>query len=307
MDQNTPLVSICVITYNSAKYVIETLDSAKSQTYKNIELIISDDCSTDNTVEICKQWIECNGSIFKRVELLESAINTGVSANLNRAYSACKGEWVKGIAGDDILLENCIADNVDYVKRNPEAEVVLSKMIHYYESFQLNNIIDRKKIDDSIISFLHKDISEQLYVIVRKNFLPAPTLFVKNGVLSRNGLYNEEFFYEDWPTWITLIENQVKIYYLDKSTVGYRHHKHSLTASTQYLFNIRHLDARICVLRKMCYKYYSKRRIYIEEFEYRVVRFLYRHHMDISTKFNSIVYKTLHRVCALLKDGLNRY
>lgn len=306
MEQNI-LVSVCVITYNSSKFVLETLDSIYNQTYKNIELIIGDDCSTDNTIEVCKKWIEEHSARFVRTQIVSTPQNMGVAGNLNRSFSVCIGEWIKTIAGDDILLENCITDNVDYVKRNPEAEVVLSKMIHYYEFFQLNNIIDRKKIDDSIISFLHKDISEQLYVIVRKNFLPAPTLFVKNGVLSRNGLYNEEFFYEDWPTWITLIENQVKIYYLDKSTVGYRHHKHSLTASTQYLFNIRHLDARICVLRKMCYKYYSKRRIYIEEFEYRVVRFLYRHHMDISTKFNSIVYKTLHRVCALLKDGLNRY
>ncbi len=51
------LVSIVVITYNSAKFILETLESSKAQTYKNIELIISDDCSTDNTVEICQQWI----------------------------------------------------------------------------------------------------------------------------------------------------------------------------------------------------------------------------------------------------------
>ena len=60
-----PLVSIIVITYNSAKYVLETLESAKNQTYQNIELIISDDCSIDNTVDICTRWLNENKDEIK--------------------------------------------------------------------------------------------------------------------------------------------------------------------------------------------------------------------------------------------------
>ena len=59
-----PLVSIIVITYNSSKYVLETLESAKAQTYENIELIISDDGSTDDTIKICKNWLEKNQDRF---------------------------------------------------------------------------------------------------------------------------------------------------------------------------------------------------------------------------------------------------
>ena len=65
---NNPLVSIIVITYNSAKFVLETLESAKAQTYQNIELIISDDGSTDNTVQICREWLKNNeeqGRLFE--------------------------------------------------------------------------------------------------------------------------------------------------------------------------------------------------------------------------------------------------
>lgn len=65
-----PLVSVSVITYNSAKTVIETLDSIKAQTYQNIELIVSDDCSTDNTVEICRDWLTKNEKRFVRMELI---------------------------------------------------------------------------------------------------------------------------------------------------------------------------------------------------------------------------------------------
>ena len=57
MNNKFPLVSVVIITYNSEKTIIETLESIKNQTYKNIELIISDDFSKDNTVEICKQCI----------------------------------------------------------------------------------------------------------------------------------------------------------------------------------------------------------------------------------------------------------
>lgn len=54
MSSTNPLVSVVVITYNSSKYIVETLNSVKKQTYKNIELIITDDCSTDNTVSVIK-------------------------------------------------------------------------------------------------------------------------------------------------------------------------------------------------------------------------------------------------------------
>lgn len=57
---NNPLVSIQVVTYNAAKTILETLESIKAQTYPPIELIISDDCSRDNTVEICREWVMDN-------------------------------------------------------------------------------------------------------------------------------------------------------------------------------------------------------------------------------------------------------
>ena len=113
-DEN-PLVSIIVITYNSAKYVLETLESAKAQTYQNIELIVSDDCSIDNTVEICREWIEQNKNRFVRTELITIPENTGIPANCNRGVRAAQGEWVKLIAGDDMLDNDCILNYVNYI------------------------------------------------------------------------------------------------------------------------------------------------------------------------------------------------
>src|SRR5690606_22852216 len=95
-----PLVSIIVITYNSSKYVLETLESARAQTYQNIELIISDDGSKDATVQICRDWLKENSDRFVHSQLLTVEHNTGIPANCNRGVKASKGEWIKLIAGD---------------------------------------------------------------------------------------------------------------------------------------------------------------------------------------------------------------
>src|SRR5438309_3687253 len=98
--QDIPLVSVIVLTYNSAITVLETLESIKQQTFRNIELIITDDCSKDNTVEICSNWLNSNKGIFVRVIILEVDKNTGTSANCNRGLKASTGQWIKFIAGD---------------------------------------------------------------------------------------------------------------------------------------------------------------------------------------------------------------
>ncbi|MDP5081486.1 MAG: glycosyltransferase family 2 protein [Winogradskyella sp.] len=121
-----PLVSIIILTYNSSKYVLETLESAKAQSYRNIELIVSDDCSTDNTVEICEIWIEANKDCFIKSEIICTETNTGIPANCNRALNNAKGEWIKYIAGDDILEKECITSFVNFCLSEPKARIVES-------------------------------------------------------------------------------------------------------------------------------------------------------------------------------------
>lgn len=83
-NKREPLVSVVVVIYNSSQTVIETLESIKAQTYKNIELVISDDDSKDTSVEICKKWVEKNKNRFVRTKIITHTPNTGTSANMNR-------------------------------------------------------------------------------------------------------------------------------------------------------------------------------------------------------------------------------
>ena len=99
-----PLVSIIVVTYNSSKYILETLESAKAQTYNNIEIVISDDGSTDSMVEICKEWLSEHLGRFRttKCSILENSKRIVLKCNL--CLLKAKGEFIKNITGDDVLM-----------------------------------------------------------------------------------------------------------------------------------------------------------------------------------------------------------
>ncbi len=99
------------------RYIIETLESIKNQNYKNIELIISDDASLDNTIYVCKEWLRSNQLYFVRAKLMLSDKNSGIAPNCNRGIEEAKGEWIKLVAGDDILFSDSISIFVDYANR----------------------------------------------------------------------------------------------------------------------------------------------------------------------------------------------
>ncbi len=236
---NEPLVSVAVITYNSSKTIVETLDSIANQTYSNLEMIVSDDCSTDNTVEICNEWIEIHKERFVRTQLLTVEENTGVSGNLNRAEDACKGDWVKEIAGDDVLLQNCIEIYMDYVKEHPEIIYMFANV----ESFGGDDE-KRKELDDwyslNEKRFFALSIEEQYnQLTMARNPIPtAASFYNRKGVLEL-GVRNDERipFYEDKPKWINLLKKGVRFGYIDKATVRYRLSDYSLCRNTPEKFN----------------------------------------------------------------------
>lgn len=227
-----PLVSVPVITYNSAKFVLETLESIKAQTYQNIELIISDDCSADNTVELCKKWVDKNRERFVRTQIITSEVNTGVSANLNRAEAACQGEWVKGIAGDDLLMPNCIKDCVEYVQQHPNIIYMFGRI----EAFGVNEEINKYFIENIFdYSFFNMDVEAQLERLVfGENCVPASTFFYNRQKSIDLGIRNDERIplLEDWPKWINILEKGVKLEFMDKTLVKYRIHNTSISTSS---------------------------------------------------------------------------
>ena len=248
---NQPLVSVPVITYNSSKFVLETLESIKAQTYQNIELIISDDCSTDNTVELCRKWVEENKERFVRTQIITSELNTGVSANLNRAEAACQGEWVKGIAGDDLLMPNCVESCIKYISEYPNRHFIFGRL----EAFNENGVIDdyfESFIDDKFFDLSAEE--QYCRLIMKGNCLTAPTLFYHNPTKCVNKIENDEAFalFEDYPKWINITKKGEMLYLLDSVIVRYRVNTTSISYGNS---NPKFLRDKAQCYMKYCFNY----------------------------------------------------
>jgi len=225
------LVSIIVLTYNSENYIIECLESIKAQTYSNIELIITDDCSQDNTLQICKEWVKFNKKRFVNVEILEVDSNTGTTKNINRACKIANGVWIKPIAGDDILLSKCIEHNLEFSNGH---KIIFSQA----EMFNKNGVTGlgfNEKTKNYFLLSAKKQF-EKLYIT---NFIKAPSVFIETQYLRSMNYFNDEYkLVEDYPFWLESTYNNVQLAYFDKITVRYREHKQAISTVHNVKFNV---------------------------------------------------------------------
>ena len=229
MIGNNLLVSVIVITFNSGTTIIETLESIKRQTYKNIELIITDDCSTDDTVSICSQWLNINAHLFMHHQLLTVPENTGTPANCNRALKTAKGVWIKFIAGDDTLKENCIEINMDYVTSNNKIEILQTDADLYLETFDAENY--KKKLPFDFKDFFDIENGEKQHKFIKDigNAICSPSIFIKKSTVEKASGFDERYrFMEDLPLWLKLTKINIKFFHLPISTVNYRSHDKSV-------------------------------------------------------------------------------
>lgn len=140
-------VSVIIPTYNSSKYIIECINSVINQTYKNLEIIIVDDKSTDNTIDIIKN---INDS---RIKLIELSINSGVSVARNKGIDESTGDYICFLDSDDywklkkiekqinfIKDKTFIYGEYEYLKNNKKHKVKVPKTITYKEALKNTTI-----------------------------------------------------------------------------------------------------------------------------------------------------------------------
>ncbi len=221
-----PLVSVIVITYNSASFIVETLESINAQTYENIELIVSDDASKDDTAVIVRKWINEKKKRFKSADLIISEENRGIPANCNMGLNRSHGEWIKYIAGDDILSEDCIEKNVSFIL-NTDFKAVFSRKVNFSGDFKQKHIISISRI--SVFNNRYLTADEQYRLLLRGVGCPPNTMFLnREALISVNG-YDEEFpLFEDWPMNVRLTKAGYRIGFMDEITFYYRIHLNSV-------------------------------------------------------------------------------
>jgi len=111
MSDTAPLVSICIPSYNCSEFITEAIDSVYNQSYQNIELIITEDGSTDNSVEVIYKALERKPENISVIfEILPQ--NTGIAENYNLLLTLARGKYIKILPGDDYIHPTCIAKKV---------------------------------------------------------------------------------------------------------------------------------------------------------------------------------------------------
>lgn len=207
-----PLVSIALCTYNGEKYLEEQLDSLIGQTYPNLEIIVVDDCSKDQTLSILKDYAER----FPRLSIFQNESNLGYIKNFEKAILLCKGDFIALSDQDDIWSIHKIELQMDAVGNS---------LLIYHDS----EFIDQQGMP------LHKKMSDLINMIQGDNFKP---LLFFNSVSGHACLFSRELIQHTLPfpkglfhdRWLAFAATNLgEIKYLDRALVNYRQHENSDT------------------------------------------------------------------------------
>ncbi|MDJ0553406.1 MAG: glycosyltransferase [Microcoleaceae cyanobacterium MO_207.B10] len=233
-----PLVSICIPTYNGEKFIEAAINSAISQTYPNLEIIISDDNSTDKTIGIVKGLQRQNPQINFRILLHQ---NYGLVGNLNFCISEAKGKYIKFLLQDDLLENNCIEELVKLAEQDTKIGLVFSRRRVILEPGAEKNstcIAAYRGTQD-----LYKDWSNLQTVQSGKDLLLDPnlmkyrlnkigeptTVLVPKVVFEKIGLFDPSLTQVlDIDMWLRIMGNY-KIGFVDKSLSKLRIHPRQQT------------------------------------------------------------------------------
>ncbi len=214
-----PLVSVLIPCFNHEKFIGDCLNSIIAQNYRNIEIIIFDDCSRDNSYNIVLSYQKRLNELFQRVVIKRKDVNSGVVNNLNEMIQISRGTYIKELASDDFIFPNAIVDLVDFAEDHPEYDVIYSNgvFINDKDHYPLTSVKDRKIIYNSSPPS-GGQLTEKL---CNGCFISAPTVLIRRDTFSKYGNYNNQYVFEDWEYWIRVSETG-KIGYCDTVTVAYR-------------------------------------------------------------------------------------
>ena len=210
------LVSVIIPTHNRADLIGETIDSVCNQTYKQIEIIIVDDHSDDNTVFVVRNYcIEKDNVIFIKSN------SSGACSARNEGIKISKGEFLQFFDDDDIMAPTHIEDKVNTIMKY-NADYVSCDFIFFRDNIE--NVVGNKKVS----SCYHNAVSHFL----TKN-LPTPAFMIRRNTQKRIGFWNEKILkMQDFAYFHRLFLFELKGVFLTKYLFCVRLHKNSMTHYT---------------------------------------------------------------------------
>lgn len=217
MSKNYPLVTIGVLSYNYSNYIVDALDSILLQTYKNVEIIIVDDCSSDECPVIIEDWIRKNSV---SCTFIKHEKNVGITKTSNEILALARGKYITMFATDDIMLPERIEKQVDILEEAGEA---------YGMCYANVETMDENGNDIGYFTSMN-EIYEgdvlQPYVFNKMSFA-TPSSLIRRKVYSVVGRYDERILIEDYNFWLRFMA-LYKVKYCPYPCLRYRIKKESL-------------------------------------------------------------------------------
>lgn len=215
---NIPLVTVILPSYNHAQYVRQAIFSVLNQTYSNIELIVIDDGSSDNSVAIIENLKKQHDFIFIKQD------NCGVYQTISRALNLARGKYISPFSSDDIYCEDKIESLVGLLEEHPEAAVAYGKIIlidnlgqkvkSINEPYRSGYILKNLLCGDFFINGLAALVRKEIYVNARSSVS----------------------YIDDLPIWLSIAE-KYQYLYCDKYLAQYRRHTNHLSGDLLKMIN----------------------------------------------------------------------
>lgn len=230
----TPLISVCVPTFNAAKYLSECLDSILAQTFTDFEVLILDNQSSDETLSIAKEYADSDS----RIRIVINERNIGAIPNFNRCIKLAQGEWIKYVHADDFIAPNCLKEMLACSK--PESAIICCRRNFLFEpgikeatkEFFLNFLSDLS-IDNLFPNSTEISASDYCKVVIKHlsfNIVGEPTaVMIHRNAFYRFGTFNTHIVgIADLELW-TRIVIHTGLIYIPKTLTTTRVHDESLT------------------------------------------------------------------------------
>lgn len=214
-----PLVSIIIPVYNVEIYIDACLDSVTQQTYKNLEIIVVEDCSTDNSRQVLQPYLKDN-----RIKLIQHSENGGLSAARNTGMESATGEYMMFVDSDDIidlnLVEACVGCALE-----KNADVVTYSFVPFMDGIAKENLpysSDSLQLKPTVLDNAYFDLPHFAWLkFIRSSSVRSASLEFPVGL-----------YYEDWPFhWHLGLSTKVR-YQLPANLYLYRQRGSSITGST---------------------------------------------------------------------------
>lgn len=298
------MVSILVPCFNHEKYIEDCIKSLCEQTYQDVELLINDDASKDNSWRVINEKKQELQSRFQKVYLHRNEKNQGITKSLNHLLQHATGDYIKIIASDDMLEPKYLEKCVEYLEKHEDIDAVITNLYIGEESV---NYATRKNSTEfyysSYPNFLGEDMLEKTY---QMDEVAAPATIVRKRVYDQIGLYDEKLNVEDWDFWLRMLRAGKKFAYIDEPLGTYRKNANSASSTVinknleKRCFRILKSELRIIDKHKSCvtpYIYWARRNRSVMGYFYIAVNNHLRK-LEIYTRYQQLVDKWI-----LMKNG----